>query len=128
MASKKLERKRSTQLELPNVEIDAKTSKPALWRIDSKVLREKLMKELSVPSLDADKVTNREWCLSPLVEDSEDKVLSQVKIDDSNPSKLKHHDSKDDNSSSDVQLKQEYGNTLQLKPPSNSNNELSVKL
>ena len=128
MASKKLERKRSTQLELPNVEIAAKTAKPALWRIDSKILRGKLMKELSMPSLDADKVTNREWCLSPLVEDSEDKILSQVKINDGDPSKSKHHDSKDNNGSSNVQLKQEYENTLQLKLPSNSNNELNVKL
>ena len=125
MASKKLERKRSTQLELPNVKIAAKTTKPALWRIDSKVLCGKLMKELSVPSLDVDKVTNREWCLSPLVEDSEDKILSQVKIDDGDPSKSKHHDSKNNHSSSEVQLKQDYRNTLQLN--SINDNELNVE-
>ena len=129
MEAKKLERRKSTQLELPNVEVAPKSAKPALWRIDSKVLRGRLMKELSVPSLDlADKVINRERLLSPVVEDSEDKSLSQVIVDDGDfdPSKLKTHDSKDDASSTEVQSKQEYGNTLEVYPPSNDN-KLDIK-
>ena len=111
MAYKPLERKRSTQLELPNIDTSTKTSKPALWRIDSNILRGKLLSELSVPSLDMPDKVNR--CLSPLVEDGEDGILSQVKIDGSTSS-LKH-DPKDNTSSSNfqllqVQLKENVGN------------------
>ena len=123
MASKPLERKRSAQLELPNTDISTKTSKPARWRIDSNNLRGKLLSE---SSLDTDKV-NR--CLSPLVEDSEDGILSQVKIDGST-SNLKH-DSKDNRKTSNVQLSQVHSKQndgkISLEPPSNIDITLKVQ-
>ena len=135
-ANKKIERRKSTQLELPGIELEAKTAKPALWRIDSKVLRGKLMKEFSMPSLDlptTDKVANREWCLSPLVEDSEDKSHSQVEVDDDDRNLSKsnlHRDSKDDISGTEGQFKQEdSGSALQQKPlPSDNDNNSNVEL
>lgn len=87
-----------------------------------------------MPSLDlptTDKVTNREWCLSPLAEDSEDKSLSQVvDDDDQNLSKSKFHRNSKDNSGTEVQLNQEdYGSTLQPNPlPSDNDNKPNVEV
>ena len=91
-----------------------------------------------MPNLDlltTDKVTSRDWCLSPLVEDSEYKSHSnsQVKIDndDQNLSKSNlYHDSKDDNSGTEGQFEQEDGgSTLQQKPvPSDNDNKSNVEL
>ena len=126
MASKQFQRKQTTQLELPDFEISAKTSKPAMWRIDSKVLRGKLLSQL--PLKEGGHVNNRELLLSPLTEDADsdvqiaegDRSPSQVNINDRGPPKLKP-DSHDDRSPSKLKAHSDDDwNTSQLKPPSNN--------